>query len=87
MDDTDRRILEFESQWWRARGNKEAAIREEFNWTAIRYAQKLNAVLDDPEALAHNPHLVNRLRRIRSGRSEARDKRAGIYSDDNDHHT
>lgn len=50
MTDLEREILDFEGQWWRARGNKESAIRETFGFSAIRYAQKLNAVLDDPEA-------------------------------------
>lgn len=75
-------ILDFESQWWQARGNEEAAIREEFDWTPIRYAQKLNAVLDDLQAIEYDPQLVNRLRRIQNRRTEQRKQRAVIYSDD-----
>ena len=75
MTDLERAILEFEGRWWRARGNKESAIRGQFGWSAVRYAQKLNAVLDSNEALAHDPVLVNRLRRIRNRRGDARDKR------------
>lgn len=75
MDDTDRRILEFEHGWWQLRGNKEHAVRDEFGMTAIRYAQVLNRILDDPEALKSDPILVNRLRRLRSQREEERRQR------------
>jgi hypothetical protein len=78
MTDLDCAILDFESQWWRARGNKEAAIREQFGWSPVRYAQKLNQILDNSDALAHNPHVVNRLRRIRSQRNHARKDREGL---------
>ena len=78
MTDLDRQVLEFEGKWWRYAGNKEAAIRDQFGWSPIRYAQRLNAVLDDPDALKHNPHLVNRLRRIRSGRVTARAQRRAL---------
>ena len=78
MDDRDRRILDFEQRWWRYAGNKEAAIRTEFNISPIRYTQLLNKVLDDPDSQIHNPLLVNRLRRIRDRRAHARDARKNI---------
>lgn len=78
MTDLERQILDFESQWWRARGNKEKEIRQLFGWSTVRYAQKLNRVVDNPEALAHNPILVNRLRRIRSERVDARAQRRDL---------
>ena len=78
MTDLDRQILEFEAKWWRARGSKEAAVREEFGWSPVRYAQRLNAVLDSDEALARDPILVNRLRRIRSRRVAAREQRRDL---------
>ena len=34
-----------------------------------RYYQLLNALLDDPRALAHDPVTVNRLRRVSASRS------------------
>jgi hypothetical protein len=40
--------------------------------TPTQYHQRLNAVLDDPVALAYDPVLVSRLRRIRDARREAR---------------
>lgn len=78
MTDLERQILDFESQWWRARGNKETEIRQLFGWSVVRYAQKLNQVVDNPEALEHDPILVNRLRRIRSERVDARAQRRDL---------
>ncbi|WP_408996230.1 DUF3263 domain-containing protein, partial [Streptomyces caniscabiei] len=38
----------------------------------VRYYQLLNALLDDPRALAHDPVTINRLRRVREARREER---------------
>jgi hypothetical protein len=78
MDDRDRQILDFEGRWWRYAGNKETEIVRRFEMSAIRYTQKLNQVLDDPEALAHYPILVNRLRRLRNQRITARAARKAL---------
>ena len=71
----DRDVLSFERQWWRYGGAKEEAIRERFGLTATRYYQVLNAVIDRPEALAVDPLLVRRLRRMRSARQRQRSGR------------
>jgi hypothetical protein len=68
----EREILAFERQWWKYAGAKEQAIRELFNISATGYYQALNSVIDRPEALAADPMLVKRLRRLRSGRQRAR---------------
>ena len=68
----DREILAFERQWWRFAGAKEAAIRETFDMSPTRYYQVLNALIDRPEALAADPLLVRRLRRMRSARQRPR---------------
>ena len=68
----EREILAFERQGWKYAGAKEQAIRELFNISATRYYQALNSVIDRPEALAADPMLVKRLRRLRSGRQRAR---------------
>jgi hypothetical protein len=65
-------MLAFERQWWRYAGAKEQAIREQFGISATRYYQALNNMIDRPEALATDPMLVKRLRRLRSGRQRAR---------------
>jgi hypothetical protein len=74
-----REILAFERQWWRYAGIKEQAIRELFNMSATRYYQILNALIDSPEAMAADPMLIKRLRRLRSSRQRARAaKRMGL---------
>jgi hypothetical protein len=75
--DTD--ILAFERQWWKFAGAKEQAIRDKFQMSATRYYQVLNALIDKPEALAQDPLLVKRLRRLRATRQRNRSaKRLGI---------
>jgi hypothetical protein len=71
----DAAILDFEAHWWRHQGSKEASIREEFSISSTRYYQRLNRLLDSEAALAHNPMLVKRLRRMRSSRQRARSAR------------
>ncbi|MGH3687657.1 MAG: DUF3263 domain-containing protein [Pseudonocardiaceae bacterium] len=65
-------MLAFERQWWKYAGAKEQAIRELFDVSVTRYYQALNSLIDRPEALAADPMLVKRLRRLRSGRQRAR---------------
>jgi predicted secreted hydrolase len=79
LSDQERRMLEFERQWWRYAGAKEKAIRELFGISATRYYQALNNLIDRPEALAADPMLVKRLRRLRAERQRARAaRRLGI---------
>lgn len=68
----DHDILSFERQWWKYAGAKEEAIKELFDMSATRYYQVLNALVDRPEALAADPMLVKRLRRLRASRQKAR---------------
>lgn len=75
LSERDREILAFERQWWKYAGAKEQAVRELFDMTATRYYQVLNALIDTPEALAADPMLVKRLRRLRSTRQRARSAR------------
>ncbi len=79
LSDRDRRILEFERQWWKYAGAKEQAIRDLFDMSGTRYYQILNGLIDTPEALAFDPMLVKRLRRMRAARQRARSaRRLGI---------
>jgi hypothetical protein len=75
LGDRDQEILEFERQWWKYAGAKETAIRDSFDMSATRYYQVLNALIDRPEALAADPLLVRRLRRLRAERQRARSAR------------
>jgi hypothetical protein len=79
LSDRDRRILEFERQWWKYAGAKEQAIRDLFDMSPTRYYQILNNLIDTPQALAVDPMLVKRLRRMRAARQRARSaRRLGI---------
>ena len=75
LSDRDREILAFERQWWKYAGAKETAIRELFDMSATRYYQVLNQLLDSEAALASDPMLVKRLRRMRSSRQRERSSR------------
>ena len=75
LDRREREILAFESQWWKYAGAKEQAIRELFDLSATHYYQILNALIDTEDALAHDPMLVKRLRRLRTSRQRARTAR------------
>ena len=79
LSERDRQILEFERQWWKYAGAKEQAIRDLFDMSATRYYQIINNLIDDPKALAFDPMLVKRLRRMRAARQRARSaRRLGI---------
>ena len=72
LNDRERQILAFERKWWKHAGSKEQAIRDQFGVSSTRYYQVLNALLDNPAALAYDPVLVKRLRRLRATRARAR---------------
>jgi len=75
----DREVLAFERQWWRYAGAKEQAIRELFDMSSTRYYQVLNTLIDTPAAMAVDPLLVKRLRRLRASRQRQRSaRRLGI---------
>jgi hypothetical protein len=75
LDRREREILAFEGQWWKYAGAKEQAVRELFAMSATRYYQVLNALIDRPEALAADPLLIRRLRRLRATRQRTRSAR------------
>jgi hypothetical protein len=79
LSERDTAILDFERQWWKYAGAKEQAIREKFEMSSARYYQVLNTLIDRPEALAEDPLLVRRLRRLRASRQRQRQaRRLGI---------
>jgi hypothetical protein len=71
-------MLAFERQWWRRPGAKETAIRDRFGVTPTRYYQVLNALVDRPDALAADPLLVRRLRRLRLARQRTRSSQGPV---------
>ncbi|MEV4718343.1 DUF3263 domain-containing protein [Micromonospora noduli] len=72
LTERERAIVAFEQQWWRHAGAKEQAVRDTFGISSTRYYQLLNALLDNPAALAADPVLISRLRRLRSSRARNR---------------
>jgi Protein of unknown function (DUF3263) len=75
LSERSQRMLALERQWWKYAGAKEQAIRDLFDMSATHYYQILNALIDTEEALAHDPMLVKRLRRLRSSRQKGRTAR------------
>ncbi len=79
LSERDQQILSFERLWWKYAGAKEQAIRDQFAMSATRYYQVLNVLIDRSEAIAFDPLLVKRLRRLRSARQRQRSaRRLGI---------
>ncbi|BCY15240.1 DUF3263 domain-containing protein [Actinoplanes sp. L3-i22] len=72
LTEREAQILAFEAKWWKHAGAKEQAIKDAFDLSSTRYYQLLNALLDNPAALEHDPVLIGRLRRLRSTRARAR---------------
>jgi hypothetical protein len=75
LGEREQQMLALERQWWKYAGAKEQAIRELFDLSATHYYQLLNALIDTEDALAHDPMLVKRLRRLRTSRHRARTAR------------
>jgi len=72
LSDLEVRILDFERQWWKYAGAKDAAIRELFDVSTRSYYELVNNLIDREDALAASPLLVKRLRRLRQARISAR---------------
>ena len=68
-------VLDLEAQRWKYAGAKDAVIRDRLGLSATAYYARLNQVLDDPAAMAHDPQTVNRLRRLRDVRRAGRSGR------------
>lgn len=81
LTERDVAILTFERNWFKLQGAKEQAIREQFDMGSSRYYQLLNALIDNPAALAHDPMLVKRLQRLRAGRMRQRTARRLGFDD------
>ena len=66
LGERDNAVLEFESSWWLYPGPKDRAIREYLGMSATRYYQVLRRLVEDPEAMRHDPLTVKRLRKMRT---------------------
>ena len=72
LSDRETAILDFEKSWWQAKATIESELRDSSDMSASRYYQNLNSLIERPEALAHDPLLVKRLRRMREQRQRTR---------------
>ncbi|MEU6852526.1 DUF3263 domain-containing protein [Actinacidiphila alni] len=68
----DLAVLALAARTFTGSGPRERAVREELGISPTAYFQLLNALLDDPRALAHDPVTVNRLRAERDVRRAQR---------------
>jgi len=72
LDERLRRILDFEREAWRLTVSKQRAIRDRFGFSPARYHQLLHRAVNHPGALAYDPMLVRRIRRLREARRRRR---------------
>ena len=72
LTERERAILDLERSWWTEVGPKEVAIAEQLELSTTRYYELLNELIDRPEAEAHDPLVVRRLRRMRDRRRRSR---------------
>jgi len=73
LTDHERDILSFEKKTASMRpGRKEVEIFNTFGNSATRHFQKVHSIIEKPQALAHDPETVNRLRRQRDQRRSDR---------------
>ena len=80
LSESQAALLDFEKHWWSLPDSKEAEIRERFGLSTTRYYQLLNALIDTEAALAYDPLLVKRLRRMRTARQRERTaRRLGVH--------
>lgn len=75
LTERDRAILAMEIAWPRHSSAKEQAIRAQLGMSAARYYQLVGRLIESDAALAYDPMLVRRLRRLRDSRASVRTAR------------
>jgi hypothetical protein len=71
LSERDLAVLALAGRGFAGPGARDRAVRERLGLSPARYAQLLNALLDDPRAMEHDPVTVGRLRRVREERRRA----------------
>jgi hypothetical protein len=69
-DDLD--MLALERLWWQYAGAKEQKVRDRFGVSMQTYYARVNRLIDREDAMAFDPLLVKRLRRLRDDRKRSR---------------
>jgi hypothetical protein len=72
ISERHRAMLDFERSWWNEGQPKETLIRSRFQCSADEYYAELNDLLEQPEAMEHDPLVVRRLQRHRVRRRRQR---------------
>ncbi len=68
----ERAVLDLEGSWWTTGATKSSAIRTRLGMSPARYYRVLAGLVEREEALAYDPLVVHRVRRMRSRRRRAR---------------
>lgn len=68
-------MFEFERQWWVYAGDKATAVRARFGIALDAYHRALDQVIATDTAMAHDPMLVKRLRRLANQRHRQKARR------------
>jgi hypothetical protein len=72
LTERDRAMLALERMWWQYAGAKEQKVRDQFGVSMTTYYARINRLIDREDALAYDPLLVKRLRRLRDERKRSR---------------
>ena len=75
LTDRERSLLAFERHWWRYGATRADAARRRFGLGGAEHGRIVGDLIDRPAALAHDPVLVRRLRRMRAARRLERAER------------
>lgn len=68
----DHMAIQLATRQYKFLGARETDMREQLGWSATVFWQRVNALIERPEALAAYPMEVRRLRRLRDLRRRAR---------------
>ncbi len=72
MTERQQAMLEFERNFWMFDEPKDLLVRARFQCSSDDYYAELNDLLEQPEALEHDPLVVRRLQRQRKRRRRQR---------------
>ncbi|GAB3680679.1 hypothetical protein GCM10027591_18150 [Zhihengliuella somnathii] len=81
LSEVERQMLALEKLHFKYAGTKEQEIRARFDWAPTHYYQRLNVLIDTEAALAYDPMLVRRLRRLRTTRRRVAARPAGTAAE------
>ena len=71
LSEREKAVIDFERTWWMLDGTREDLISAHFACSPEAFGLELSALVDSPDALAHDPLVVRRLRRHRDRRRRA----------------